>query len=59
MSFHRLIFFSKPDFRLWNGMSERTRRDYPRPKFEKRVKELTAYKGWLWIYKGSRIRPIG
>ena len=26
-------------------MSERTRRDYPRPKFEKRVKELTAYKG--------------
>jgi len=31
--------------KLWNGMSERTRRDYPRPKFEKRVKELTAYKG--------------
>ena len=34
--------------RLWNGMSERTRRDYPRPKFEKRVKELTAYKGSLF-----------
>lgn len=26
-------------------MSERTRQYYPRPVFEKRVKELTAYKG--------------
>ena len=41
-------------FRLWNGMSERTRRDYPRPKFEKRVKELTAYKGWLCVCIGGR-----
>jgi len=31
--------------KLWNGMSERTRKDYPRPKFEERVRELTAYKG--------------
>lgn len=29
-------------------MSERTRKDYPRPKFEQRVKELTSYKGYLY-----------
>ena len=28
-------------------MSERTRKDYPRPKFEERVRELTAYKGTI------------
>ena len=28
-------------------MNERTRKYYPRPVFEKRVKELTAYKGNL------------
>merc|ERR1719431_192265 len=31
--------------KLWDDMSERTKRFYPRPVFEKRVKELTAYKG--------------
>lgn len=31
--------------KLWDGISERTRKFYPRNDFEKRVQELTAYKG--------------
>jgi len=31
--------------KLWSGIDERTRKFYNRPKFEKRVKELTEYKG--------------
>ena len=30
---------------MWNDMNERTRQYYPRPVFEKRVKDLTSYKG--------------